>query len=275
MFDLEKQIKDWRQQLLQRESVGAADVDELESHLRETVEELGSVVRPDEAFLLASRRVGSPDAIALEFSKINGARTWTRRTQWMLAGYLVMSFGLGLLGTLSRGAMTLAAMLDMPVWLAGAFSSLSLVVGILAVLYWVWSVTNGNSLGVQRLALRFANYAKTGKRWWFVAGVLLVLILKSVIGQWSYAAAARFLQPKQMSAVWALAATSGWVGNLIFFGTLAALLCWLIKHDGESGSLTRSKAMTIAVLVAVLVFVAYGLVLASMPALFGSHYSFI
>ena len=60
MFDLDQHIKEWRHQLLQRESVALTEVDELEGHLRDTVEELSLTVQPDEAFLLATRRVGSP-----------------------------------------------------------------------------------------------------------------------------------------------------------------------------------------------------------------------
>lgn len=277
MFDLEQHIEDWRRQLLQRESVAPTEVEELESHLRETVDELVAIVEPDEAFLLASRRVGSPDAIALEFSKINGARTWTRRTQWMLAGYLVLSLGLGFLGAISRGGMLLATGLGAPFWIAGAISCLGLVGGIFAMMYWAWSVTNGNSLGLQTFASRIANYAKTSRRWWVVFAVLFLIISNAGISFLSTMYSAWFLGPQQLGTVAVLSSMTSWTGSLILFGSITTLLCWLINHDGRSddqrGSLTQSKMLIAAALVAVLVFATYGLALAGMPLLYGPQFA--
>lgn len=273
MFDLEQHIEDWRGQLLQRESVAPTEVEELESHLRETVDELAAVIEPDEAFLLATRRVGSPDAIALEFSKINGARTWTRRTQWMLAGYLVLSLGLGFLGAISRGGMLLATGLGAPFWIAGAISCLGLVGGIFAMMYWAWSVTNGNSLGVQGFASRIASYAKTRRRWWVVAAVLFLLISKAGIGFLSTMYSAWFLGDQQLGTVAALSTLTGLTSSLILFGAITTQLCWLVNHDGQRGSPSRSRMLITATLVAVLVFATYGLTLAGMPLLFGPQFA--
>ena len=88
MFDLDQQVQGWRSQLLHSESVSSSEVDELESHLRDSVDKLGrGELSTEEAFWVACRRVGSAETLALEFTKINGARTLSRRAQWMLAGY--------------------------------------------------------------------------------------------------------------------------------------------------------------------------------------------
>ena len=266
MFNLEQHIDDWRQQLLQRESVAQTEVDELESHLRESIDELSSNVEPDEAFLLATRRVGSPDAIALEFSKINGARTWCRRTQWMLAGYLVLSLGLGLLGSFSHGLMMFATFLGVPIWIAGAFSSLSLAGAIFAMMYWASSVTNGNSLGVQTFVSRVANYAKTGRKWWVVAGVLSLMTLSTSITYLSSYFLC-FVDAQQMGKVAMLTTLTSWTSSLILFGSITTLLCWLINHDRDSQN--RPKMLFAGTLVAVLVFATYGLAIAGMPTIFG------
>ena len=273
MFDLDQHIKEWRHQLLQRESVALTEVDELEGHLRDTVEELSLTVQPDEAFLLATRRVGSPDAIALEFSKINGARTWTRRTQWMLAGYLVISLGLGLIGTVSHAAMMFAAYLGTPFWLAGAFSSLGIVVSIVTMMYFAWGVANGRSLGMQKIASRFANYAKTGRKLWVVATVLLLLVAKTGIGALSSIFCSQVFSAEQIGIAAALFSVTGWTGSLILFGSIATLLCWLVNYDGEPRRLSQSKMLIAAALVAVLLPVTCGLVLAGMPYLFGPRFS--
>jgi hypothetical protein len=273
MFDLDAHIRDWRHQLLQHESVAPSEVDELESHLRDTVEELSTALEPDEAFLLATRRVGSPDVVALEFSKINGARTWTRRAQWMLAGYLVMSLGLGMIGAFSYAAMMFAAYLGMPFWIAGAFSSLGIVISIVTMMYFAWSVTNGNSLGLQKIASKFANYAKTGRKWWVVTAVLLLLIAKTGAGALSSIFFRQAFGPEQFGVVATLSSTAGWTSSLILFGSMAALLCWLVNQDGENRRLTQSKMLFAAAIVAVLIFATYGLVLAGMPYLYGSKFA--
>jgi len=273
MFDLEQHIEDWRHQLLQQESVAPTEVEELESHLRESVDELAAVVEPDEAFLLATRRVGSPNAIALEFSKINGARTWMRRTQWMLAGYLVLSLGLGFIGAISHGAMLLATVLGVPLWVAGAISCLGLVGGILAMMYWAWNVTNGNSFGAQTFASRVANYAKTKKRWWVVVAVLFLLVSKASIRYLSLGLSASFLEPEHFGSIAILTTLTGWTSSLILFGAITTLLCWLVKQDGQRGSPPRTRMVTAATLVAVLVFATYGLTLAAMPILYGPQYA--
>ena len=61
MFDLEKNISDWKESAGQH--VPAEDLDELESHLRDDVEEaLASGMSEEEAFVLANHRLGDiPD----------------------------------------------------------------------------------------------------------------------------------------------------------------------------------------------------------------------
>jgi hypothetical protein len=273
MFDLEQHIEDWRHQLLQGESVALTEVEELESHLRETVDELAAMIEPDEAFLLATRRVGSPDALALEFSKINGGRTWMRRTQWMLAGYLVLSLGLGLIGSISHGAMLLATGFGVPYWVAGASSCLGLVGVILSMMYWAWSVTNGSSLGAQTWVSRIGNYCKTKRRWLVVAAVLLLLVSKAGISALSTLLSVQYLGPEQLGFIAALSTLSGWTGSIILFGAITTLLCWLVSQDGQHGSPSRTSMLTAATLVAVLVFATYGLTLAGMPLLLGPQYA--
>ena len=63
MFNLEKVIADWRQQMVAAGIDSVELLDELEIHLREDVEHLG----PQQAFHSAVRRLGSPLALGMEF----------------------------------------------------------------------------------------------------------------------------------------------------------------------------------------------------------------
>jgi uncharacterized RDD family membrane protein YckC len=69
MFNLEKAINGWRSQL-RRNRLGEADIAELESHLRDCIDELSlPPLGTEEAFLAASARLGYADHLADEFSK--------------------------------------------------------------------------------------------------------------------------------------------------------------------------------------------------------------
>lgn len=73
MFDLEQAIADWRKQMLAAGIKIPAPLDELESHLREDVEEqMRSGLSEQQAFELGVRRIGRADALKMEFDKVAG-----------------------------------------------------------------------------------------------------------------------------------------------------------------------------------------------------------
>ena len=74
---LEEQIDRWRSYLRRRQAIHSMDIAELEDHLREqiaTLTEAGLV--PDEAFLVAVRRLGDLDALSREFAREHSDRLW-------------------------------------------------------------------------------------------------------------------------------------------------------------------------------------------------------
>lgn len=82
--DLEQQFAQWRAYMSRRHAVQDADVDELEDHLRATVSDLVELgLRPDEAFLVAVKRMGNQDELSLEFARVHHERLWK---QLVLAG---------------------------------------------------------------------------------------------------------------------------------------------------------------------------------------------
>jgi hypothetical protein len=75
--DLEAQIAEWRSYMLRRRAVHDSDVDELEDHLRERVGDLTETgLRPDEAFLIAVKRMGRMDELSREFAREHSDRLW-------------------------------------------------------------------------------------------------------------------------------------------------------------------------------------------------------
>jgi hypothetical protein len=74
-FDLNAAFHLWREQLSQSPQFRQENLDELESHLRDSVGVLQSKgLSADEAFLIGTRRVGKDAALEREFASENGGR---------------------------------------------------------------------------------------------------------------------------------------------------------------------------------------------------------
>ncbi|MCX5044163.1 permease prefix domain 1-containing protein [Aldersonia sp. NBC_00410] len=76
-FELESQIGQWRGYVERRGVIAAADAEEMEDHLREQISDLSAAgLEPDEAFLVAVKRMGNVDGIAREFAREHSDRLW-------------------------------------------------------------------------------------------------------------------------------------------------------------------------------------------------------
>nr|WP_090341169.1 permease prefix domain 1-containing protein [Mycolicibacterium malmesburyense]CRL70895.1 hypothetical protein CPGR_01768 [Mycolicibacterium malmesburyense] len=75
--ELESQIAQWRGYVQRHRAIAAADVDEMEDHLREQIADLSRAgLSDDEAFLVAVKRMGNVDAISREFAREHSNRLW-------------------------------------------------------------------------------------------------------------------------------------------------------------------------------------------------------
>src|SRR4051812_48698488 len=89
MFDLETEINRWRTNLIDSTSISASDAAELEDHLRESISSiLAGKVSGEEAFLLATRRLGSTGRLSLEYAKEDPWRPALKRLGWAATGVL-------------------------------------------------------------------------------------------------------------------------------------------------------------------------------------------
>jgi hypothetical protein len=74
---LEEQIELWRSFLRKRQTIHTVDIAELEDHLREQITALSTAgLAPDEAFLVAVKRLGSMDTLSREFAVEHSERLW-------------------------------------------------------------------------------------------------------------------------------------------------------------------------------------------------------
>lgn len=75
--ELEAQIDRWRGYVQRSQAISAADVDELEDHLREQIADRQATGLDDEeAFLVAIKRLGNLDAVSHEFAREHSERLW-------------------------------------------------------------------------------------------------------------------------------------------------------------------------------------------------------
>src|SRR4051794_32776277 len=74
---LEEQIGQWRSYIRRRQAIHSADAAELEDHLREQIAVLTDAgLAPDEAFLVAVKRMGDLDTLSREFAREHSDRLW-------------------------------------------------------------------------------------------------------------------------------------------------------------------------------------------------------
>ena len=89
MFDLNEQVNKWRGNLAQSQTLGNSDIDELESHLREEIENLTVLKLSDEeTFLIATHRLGDTARLSDEYAKINRGKSFRQNASWMITGIL-------------------------------------------------------------------------------------------------------------------------------------------------------------------------------------------
>jgi hypothetical protein len=137
VFDRDREVARWRAQLLEGDSLRPQDAEELEEHLRTTLEELEGIgLAPHEAFLVATRRLGSTEELRQEFVKLDGARPWMRRVRWMLLGYLAITVGLQLL-RLTSDAVAMLALFASGDLLLSTILRVVVLVGAPAAVLWI------------------------------------------------------------------------------------------------------------------------------------------
>lgn len=77
MFDLESNIHAWSDNLRLRGNLKETDILELESHLRDEIEDfIAAGLSEDEAFLIGIKRLGSINTLSSEYSKVNTEKLW-------------------------------------------------------------------------------------------------------------------------------------------------------------------------------------------------------
>lgn len=92
MFELNKNIENWQKELAANQPMKKSDVNELVSHLKDSIEELGQKgLSDEESFWVAKHRLGDTQALSTEYSKVNQSLIWQKRIVWLLLGYFIFN----------------------------------------------------------------------------------------------------------------------------------------------------------------------------------------
>ncbi len=140
MFDLNEQIEKWRASLLEKQTLGKSDIDELETHLREEIEQLTTAkLSEEEAFWIAAHRLGDTTALAGEFAKVNTSVICSTRIYWMAAGVLAYLLLSVLAASAWRGFFMLGRVIGFAGYSAVIVSVLStlLILGVIVLLFYM------------------------------------------------------------------------------------------------------------------------------------------
>ncbi|MFP5378845.1 MAG: permease prefix domain 1-containing protein [Vicinamibacteria bacterium] len=145
---LEQQIDLWRSYLRRRQAIHPVDVAELEDHLREQIASLADAgLAPDEAFLVAVKRMGDLDTLSREFAREHSERLWKQLvvsapaegsgTRGGIPADAIVAFGLAVA---AAAAIKLPVLFGLGLDTSGAFYARNLSLFVLPFLtaYFVW-----------------------------------------------------------------------------------------------------------------------------------------
>ena len=134
MFNLNEEIKNWKLQLQKHGTTTGNNLEELEGHLLEEIDNLKEVgLSEKESFLVASHRLGNTENISEEFCKVNKPVILAQRLLWICVGAVLCLLSLDFVKLLS----TLSALITAPHFdslVLQAIVSISIVVLINGVL---------------------------------------------------------------------------------------------------------------------------------------------
>ncbi len=132
MFELGNAILQWRKSFQQNCSLSEDRIDELESHLRDSISELNRKgLSEEESFVVAMKRLGYAQNLDAEFQKNNLLGVNQDRLAWMLLGYL----GVTICGILSSA---IVSSLSTGMAYAGAGATATgAVVTLSQILFWI------------------------------------------------------------------------------------------------------------------------------------------
>jgi len=218
MFDLEHGIQNWKQTFRPDTSIGAEGAQEIEAHLRESIERLQSIgLSANEAYAIALHRLGLTADLESEFAKNAPVSAWRTRIAWMLGGYIALTVCHG-----SVAAFTALIGAWMAVAGVGAANAAMIALAVQAIA-WAGLLVVGYRTLLNR---EYASDRFTWK-WAVLAGaVMIVLPIVAILGRM---AQMTFVDISWFSASSMWLAYGGVVVNAAVYLSCLVVMCRLSK----------------------------------------------
>jgi hypothetical protein len=230
-FDLEKSVTQWRATFEANHGVTTDAVDELESHLRDGMEQLEEArLTREEAFLVAARRVGSADVLEPEYARVSPQTAWVRPLFWMTLGVVGFSTAMSLTSTIgsfaSFGVASWMPVGSVSLWAGICHGLVVLALIAAAVVGWIY-LARGDRLGI----LPAIGSHPVRSLLWAMIGAVLVKAGVLVLTVWS----SGVFSPVMFGHVALSGSIADALIRVILFGGICALLLTLRKPMAESG----------------------------------------
>jgi hypothetical protein len=145
MFDLKKEIAKWRMTLSKKQTCDKSDLDELESHLEDEIDQLKlKGLSEQEAFLVAAHRLGNTDELADEFAKVNESLILRKKLFYAGCGIFACFAAIYAADAVLKISLLLAVALGLRGYTAGTFGSVFalILLGLIMVLLYVVAKKN-------------------------------------------------------------------------------------------------------------------------------------
>ncbi|NQV34478.1 MAG: hypothetical protein HQ515_17420 [Phycisphaeraceae bacterium] len=142
MFNVDAHIQQWRRELSNAEVCHFSDLEELEIHMRDEIGNLSDKgLSSEEAFIIASRRLGDRTNLTREFAKVNTHALFLKRLLWLcigvLATMLIPRVSATFTNAVAFGALQFGMTQSGLYILIPSLQTITLMLGILTMLYFI------------------------------------------------------------------------------------------------------------------------------------------
>lgn len=177
MFQLDKAIKKWYGQFKTNFIYDQSDLLELKDHLVNEIDNLtNSGLSEEEAFFIATNRLGDKEKLNKEFSKVNHNNIWKYRLLWMAAG-IVSFFILNNLSVLISNLFSVSAIFFGLDTYLGFFHLLGRVISLIAIFSFIYFGLIKGKLFEKNYIERITR-TKFGKTILLISPIILIFVLK-------------------------------------------------------------------------------------------------
>jgi len=182
MFELKEAIENWKQKLSCSNSFTTNDIEELESHLLDEIDALKEKdLSEEEAFFVATSRLGSVDLLSSEFIKVNNKTMFFNKIVLLLGGYVVISFIQNLISIISMLITQTLVISNMDPAIGNVIdssfnSNLSFGISFIFSVIFLFILLNGRLQLLTKIQSRLKNRSNTKKIFLFVLCVVMAFI---------------------------------------------------------------------------------------------------